>query len=152
MPDRSLWSDRSLRAGALCGAGIAAFLDEAVLRRVPHRHRLPDGSGLSLGLVSDGLLHSFGWVATVIGLVMVADAVRLRALHRRVLAGGTLLGAGVFQLCDGTVQHGLLRLDQIRHHAGLVPHDRMRTVLAVLMILAGATLLVPLARRRAGAG
>ena len=62
------------------------------------------------------------------------------------LGGGLLLGAGGFQLYDGTVQHKLLGLHQIRYHVDLVPYDITWNVIAVVMIVAGIVLLRTRAR------
>jgi uncharacterized membrane protein len=56
--------------------------------------------------------------------------------------GGLLLGAGAFQLYDGTVQHKLLGLHQIRYGVDIRPYDWAWGVVAVLLILGGAALLV----------
>jgi uncharacterized membrane protein len=108
---RSVWS------GVLVGVGIAAFVDETVFHQLLHWHHFYDRSTPAMGLVSDGLFHAFGWFAVVIGLVMVADLVRRTGLWGRGLFAGILLGAGAFQLYDGTVQHKILRLHQIRYYA-----------------------------------
>lgn len=65
------------------------------------------------------------------------------------MLSGVLLGAGAFQLYDGTVQHKLLGLHQIRYNVDLRPYDWTWNVLAVLAVLAGAALL---ARSRHPAG
>ncbi|SHM81068.1 DUF2243 domain-containing protein [Actinacidiphila paucisporea] len=138
---RSAWS------GALIGIGIAAFVDETVFHQLLHWHHFYDRSTPDAGLVSDGLFHAFGWFAVVIGLVLVADLRRRAALTGRGLAGGILLGAGFFQLYDGTVQHKLLRLHQIRYHVDVAPYDWTWNVLAVVLIAVGALLLRSAARR-----
>jgi uncharacterized membrane protein len=145
---RSAWS------GALVGIGIAAFVDETVFHQLLHWHHFYDKSTPDVGLVSDGLFHAFGWFAVVIGLVMVADLRRRGALTGRGLTGGILLGAGFFQLYDGTVQHKLLGLHQIRYHVDVAPYDWTWNVLAVLFLAAGALLLRSAVRRlhQGGAG
>lgn len=132
---RSAWS------GMLVGVGIAAFVDETVFHQLLHWHHFYDKSTTDVGLVSDGLFHAFGWFAVVIGLVMVADLTRRAGLSARGLVGGILLGAGAFQLYDGTVQHKLLGLHQIRYHVDLLPYDWTWNGLAVLMLLVGVWLL-----------
>ncbi|MCX5386929.1 DUF2243 domain-containing protein [Streptomyces sp. NBC_00083] len=132
---RSAWS------GVLIGVGIAAFVDETVFHQLLHWHHFYDRSTPDIGLVSDGLFHAFGWFAVVIGLFMVGDLRRRAALAGRVLAGGVLLGAGGFQLYDGTVQHKLMGLHQIRYHVDLTPYDLTWNILAVLFLAAGAFLL-----------
>jgi uncharacterized membrane protein len=139
LPARSTW------AGVLIGVGTAAFVDETVFHQLLHWHHFYDRSTPAAGLVSDGLFHAFGWFAVVIGLVMYADLRRRDGLSRRRLTAGVLLGAGGFQLYDGTVQHKLLDLHQIRYGVDLTVYDWTWNVLAAVMVVAGALLL----RRRA---
>ncbi len=80
-------------------------------------------------------------------LVWVADLRRQQALTGRGLLGGILLGAGFFQLYDGTVQHKILRLHQICYQVDLVAYDWTWNVLAVVFLVIGA-LLVRVAARR----
>jgi uncharacterized membrane protein len=131
---------RSVWAGVLIGIGIAAFVDETVFHQLLHWHHFYDKSTPDVGLVSDGLFHAFGWFAVVIGLVMVSDLRRRAALTGRGLAGGILLGAGGFQLYDGTVQHKLLQLHQIRYHVNIAPYDWIWNILAVAMLIIGVVL------------
>ncbi|MFD7540973.1 DUF2243 domain-containing protein [Streptomyces sp. NPDC059819] len=137
---RTAWS------GALIGVGIAAFVDETVFHQLLHWHHFYDRSTPGVALVSDGLFHAFGWVAVVIGLVLVADLRHRAALVPRALVGGILAGTGAFQLYDGTVQHKLMGLHQIRYHVDLVPYDLTWNVLAVVFIGVGAGLLLGAAR------
>lgn len=132
---RSGWS------GVLVGVGVAAFADETVFHQLLHWHHFYDRSTSDIGLVSDGLFHAFGWFAIVIGLVLMADLRRRAALSGRRFAAGILLGAGVFQLYDGTVQHKLLQLHQIRYHVGIAPYDWTWNGIAVVLIVIGALLL-----------
>ncbi|GGX70250.1 hypothetical protein GCM10010515_42450 [Streptomyces fructofermentans] len=67
--------------------GIAAFIDETVFHQLLHRHHFYDKSTSSVGLVSDGIFHAFGWFAVAIGLALVADLRRREALTRPGLLG-----------------------------------------------------------------
>jgi uncharacterized membrane protein len=140
---RSVWS------GVLIGIGVAAFVDETVFHQLLHWHHFYDRSTPAVGLVSDGLFHAFGWFAVVIGLVMVVDLVRRTGLSVRGLVGGILLGAGAFQLYDGTIQHKILRLHQIRYHVDLAPYDWTWNIIALLMLAVAVWLLRDVFRRRA---
>ena len=133
--DRSCWS------GFLVGVGVAAFVDETVFHQLLHWHHFYDGSTSDAGLVSDGIFHAFGWFAMVIGLVMVGDLRRRAELSMPILIAGALLGAGAFQLYDGTVQHKLLGLHQIRYDVDLAVYDWTWNAVAVVTLVAGATLL-----------
>jgi uncharacterized membrane protein len=106
-----------------------------------HWHHFYDKSTPAAGLVSDGLFHAFGWFAVVIGLVMVADLRRRAGLVGRGLLAGILVGTGFFQLYDGTVQHKLMGLHQIRYHVDIAPYDWTWNILAGVMLLVGAALL-----------
>jgi uncharacterized membrane protein len=132
---RSWWS------GVLVGIGVAAFVDETVFHQLLHWHHFYDRSTSDVGLVSDGVFHAFGWFAVVIGLVMVGDLRRRAALSTRFLIAGALVGAGAFQLYDGTVQHKLLGLHQIRYDVDLAVYDWTWNVVAVVILAAGAVLL-----------
>src|SRR3712207_693131 len=119
-----------------------AAVDEVVFHQLLHWHHFYDRSTPDAGLVSDGLLHAFGWFAVVTALFLLADLRRRAEVRWLRWVGGLLLGAGAFQLYDGTVQHKLLRLHQIRYHVDLVPYDLTWNVLAALLVVAGAVLLV----------
>jgi uncharacterized membrane protein len=105
--------------------GVAGFVDETALHQLLHRHHFYDRSTTDAGLVSDGLFHASGWFALVFGLA----------------------GAGGFQLYDGTIQHKLLGLHQIRYAVNLTPYDWTWNVVAVVLPAAGLLFL----RRAKGA-
>jgi uncharacterized membrane protein len=123
------------------GVGVAAFVDETVFHQLLHWHHFYDRSTPAAGLVSDGLFHAAGWIALVAGLFLYADLQRRRALSRRRWWGGLLVGAGGFQLFDGTVQHKLLRLHQIRYDVELLPYDLAWDLAAAVLLVAGLVLL-----------
>ena len=125
----------------LVGVGVAAFVDETVFHQLLHWHHFYDRSTSDAGLVSDGIFHAVGWFAVVAGLFWFAALRRDHDLVTRRWVAGILLGAGAFQLYDGTVQHKLLRLHQIRYDVSLLPYDVTWNVVAVLLVLTGLVLL-----------
>ncbi|GAB1769967.1 MULTISPECIES: DUF2243 domain-containing protein [Priestia] len=131
---RNSWS------GFLFGVGLVAFIDEAVFHQLLHWHHFYDKSTTAAGLVSDGLFHAFSWFATIASLFMVADLRRRGGWWVKRWIGGVLLGAGAFQLYDGTVQHKLMGLHQIRYGVKIAPYDITWNVLACLMLLIGIVL------------
>jgi uncharacterized membrane protein len=132
---------RNVLSGALLGVGTAAFVDEAVFHQLLHWHHFYDKSTPAAGLVSDGIFHAFGWFATVAGLFLFADLRRRGTLWPVRWWAGVLLGAGGFQLYDGTIQHKLLRLHQIRYVPDVAAYDWTWNVLAAAMLVAGVILL-----------
>ena len=100
-------------------------------------------------MVSDGLFHAFSFFALVFGLVIMADLLRRSVLSGYLLAAGFFLGMGAFQLYDGTIQHKLMRLHQIRYDVDIIRYDWTWNVVAVLLLIVGIGLLVVGRRRRA---
>jgi uncharacterized membrane protein len=132
---------RNIVSGVLFGIGIAAFVDETVFHQLLHWHHFYDKSTPAAGLVSDGLFHAFGWFAVVAALFLFADLRRRRELWVRRWLGGLFIGLGAFQLYDGTVQHKLMRLHQIRYDVDLLPYDLAWNAAAVAFLLVGVVLL-----------
>lgn len=139
---RSAYSGRNQWSGILFGIGLAAFFDETVFHQLLHWHHFYDKSTTDIGLISDGLLHSFSWFATVGGLFLFADLRRRKALWLTCWWGGVLLGTGGFQLYDGTILHKLMRVHQIRYVENVLIYDLLWNIIAVLMIIAGTILIV----------
>ena len=130
-------------AGIFFCLGAIAFIDETVFHQLLHWHHFYDKSTLAVGLISDGLFHAFSWFATVASLFIVAHLRKLRAWDKRRWIGAAVLGAGVFQLYDGIIQHKIFRLHQIRYDVEIFYYDLVWNVLAIFMILIGWGLLKP---------
>jgi uncharacterized membrane protein len=140
---------RNVLSGVLLGVGVAAFVDEVIFHQLLHWHHFYDKSTPAAGLVSDGLFHAFSWFATIAALFLFADLRRRMALSPLRWWGGLLIGAGGFQLYDGTLQHKIMRLHQIRYHVDVTPYDWTWNVIAAVLIVAGAVLLARARRRPA---
>lgn len=139
---RASLSARNLWSGILFGVGLVAFIDEAVFHQILHWHHFYDLATAEIGLVSDGLFHALSWAATVGGLFMLADLRRRRAFWQARWWGGVLLGAGTFQLYDGTVQHKWWGIHEIRYVPDVFVYDLIWNIIAVLMVVAGIILTV----------
>ena len=133
----------NLWAGIFFGLGAIAFIDETVFHQLLHWHHFYDKSTLAVGLISDGLFHAFSWFATVASLFIVAHLRKLRAWDKQRWLGAAILGAGVFQLYDGIIQHKIFRLHQIRYDVDIFYYDLVWNVLAIFMILIGWGLIKP---------
>jgi len=127
-------------------------VDETVFHQLLHWHHFYDRSTSDAGLVSDGIFHAFGWFAVVAGLFWFAALRRDRTLAMRRWAGGLLVGAGGFQLYDGTVQHKLLRLHQIRYEVDLLAYDLAWNLVAAALVAVGVVLLRQAARTARSGG
>ena len=151
--NRVTFTSRNLWSGILVGLGFVAFLDETLFHQLLHWHKFYDKSTVAVGLVSDGLFHAFSWFATVGGLYILADLRRRNALWHKMWWGGKLLGGGVFQLYDGTIQHKIMRIHQIRYNVDILPYDLVWNISAAIMILVGIGLIMNAKRdQRKGKG
>ncbi|WP_411700520.1 DUF2243 domain-containing protein [Conyzicola sp.] len=133
---------RTLVSGIVLGVGVAGFVDEVVFHQLLHWHHFYDRSTPDIGLVSDGIFHAVSWFATVGGMFLLADLHRRHGVWWTRWIGGLLLGAGAFQLFDGTVQHKLLGLHQIRYEVDLLPYDIAWNVAAGVLVVVGVVLVV----------
>lgn len=140
--NRSAYSARNLWSGLLFGIGLVAFIDETVFHQLLRWHHFYDKSTTDIGLISDGLFHAFSWFATIGGLFIFADLRRRNALFITRWWGGVLLGGGGFQLYDGTIQHKLMRIHQIRYVENVFVYDLVWNILAMLMIIIGFSLVI----------
>ncbi|MGD6818104.1 DUF2243 domain-containing protein [Metabacillus sp. 84] len=152
MEKRISLSGRNAWSGVLFGLGMVAFIDETIFHQLLHWHHFYDKSTTNAGLVSDGLFHSFSWFATVASLFMVADLRRRNSWRVKRWWGGVLTGAGFFQLYDGTIQHKVMGLHQIRYNVNILPYDLVWNITALLMLAAGAYLLIKTKRNRGAGG
>lgn len=134
---RSAYSGRNLLSGCLLGLGFVAFIDEAVFHQILHWHHFYDKSTPDIGLVSDGIFHAFSWFSTVAGAFLVSDLQRRNAWWPKRWFGGFLIGGGGFNLFDGTVQHKLMRIHQIRYNVEIAPYDWVWNILAAILLIAG---------------
>jgi uncharacterized membrane protein len=133
---------RSLLSGVLVGVGVAGFVDETVFHQLLHWHHFYDRSTPIIGLVSDGIFHAVSWFCIVGGLFLLADLRRRDSYSGKRWWAGIFLGFGGFQLYDGTIQHKILGLHQIRYVATIWPYDLAWDAVAVIAIVVGIVLLV----------
>jgi uncharacterized membrane protein len=131
---------RSTLAAFAIGVGLMAAMDEIVFHQILAWHHFYDQSTLQIGLLSDGLLHAAEIVIIVGGFFAFADLRRRQVLAPVVAWSGFFLGAGVFQLFDGLVDHKLLRLHQVRYGVDPLPYDLAWNIAGAVLLLIGATL------------
>jgi uncharacterized membrane protein len=81
---------------------------------------------------------------------MLADLHRRNAFWLKRWVGGVFLGAGAFQLYDGTIQHKLMQLHQIRYNVDITPYDVIWNISALAMIVVAYILLVHNSLRKPG--
>jgi uncharacterized membrane protein len=132
-----------LLPAVLVGIGIAGTLDEALLHQILNWHHFYT-DGESVEMWTDGAFHLLSTGSLVAGLVMLW---RRGARPDRTLLGGILVGAGAFNLYDGTIQHKLLKLHEVREGEPTLAYDAVFIGVALAVLLAGVMLLRKEARR-----
>lgn len=129
-----------LISGLVVGIGVAGNLDQIVLHELLQWHSFYVHTGPPWRLFIDGLFH------LAMAGVLIAGWWSVSAWQRRhpgawrpgTLLAGVLLGAGGFNLFDGTVNHKLLRLHQVREGvSNLLVYDLVFLALAAAIFAAG---------------
>jgi uncharacterized membrane protein len=144
---RRMLRTRAYWAGLLLGVAAMAAVDEIVFHQLLGWHHFYDRSTPDIALISDGLLHAGELVVAVIGVLLLMDARRRSDLRGAVVLSGLLVGAGLFQLWDGVVDHKLLRVHQVRYGVELLPYDIAWNAAGALLLVAGAVMTVVVGRR-----
>lgn len=137
-------------AGILLGAGLGGFVDGILLHQILQWHNMLSGQvppdtlvRAKINMYWDGLFHAAVWVLTVVGLVMLwAAAGRADVPHSgRTLVGGLLLGWGLFNVVEGTIDHEILGLHHVYeytpHH---LPADLAFLAFGLGLLLVGGLL------------
>ena len=138
-------------AAALLGMGCMAAVDEIIFHQILAWHHFYDGATTAVALMSDGFLHAAELVAMVGGFFMLFDLRRRNEFKPHFAWAGFFLGLGGFQLFDGTIDHKILRLHQIRYGVeNILPYDILWNGCALGLLFLGIALLYR-ARRLADA-
>lgn len=125
-------------AAGLIGVAMMAAIDEIVFHQLLSWHHFYDRSTTDTALLSDGLLHAAELVGLVAGFFWLSDLRRRHVLAPTAAWGGFLVGAGLFQLWDGLVDHKLLEFHQVRYGVGLLPYDLAWNLAGLAILVAGA--------------
>ncbi|HLU83351.1 MAG TPA: DUF2243 domain-containing protein [Trueperaceae bacterium] len=104
------------QTGAVLGVALMGSVDEIVFHQLLQWHHFYVHATEFWRIFSDGAFHALTTALWLVGAVMLW---RRRGSLAQVLSGapfwaGIFLGAGAFQLFDGTVNHKLLALHPVR--------------------------------------
>jgi uncharacterized membrane protein len=134
-----------IAAGILLGAGLGGFADGILLHQILQWHNMLSGVRPPLDLVSmkynmvwDGIFHAFTWLMTVAGIVRLWQAGKRSDVpwSAPTLAGAFVLGWGLFNAVEGTINHQLLGIHHVHPGAGQL-QDVGFIVSGLLMICVG---------------
>lgn len=115
-------------AGLLLGMGFAGFFDGIVLHQVLQWHHMLSSvqpttniPGLEVNTFWDGVFHIGAYGLTASGLMVLwrSRQYLTRPKSSSALGGAILLGAGLFNVVEGLIDHHLLGI----HHVKPGPHQ-----------------------------
>jgi uncharacterized membrane protein len=118
---------KSLRtAGILLGVGMGGFVDGILFHQIFQLHNMlsaihfPDTlANEQLNMIWDGLFHAFTWITTAIGLSFLWRTAKYARspLNTKVFVGSMILGWGLFNLIEGTIDHLVIGLHHVVERA-----------------------------------
>jgi uncharacterized membrane protein len=117
-------------AGLVLGLGQAGFFDGIIFHQLLQWHHMFSSvetdttlAGMELNTLGDGLFHLLDWLLTLAGIVLLWRAGRKAkdAWISQVFVGSILVGAGLFNLVEGIIDHHLLGIHHLKPgiHQGL---------------------------------
>lgn len=148
-----------LRASVVLGLGLGGFIDGIVFHQILQWHQMLSAEhppntleNMQLNTLWDGLFHASTWILTAVGLVLLWRALQNRSqrLPGRILAGGLLMGWGIFNLVEGIINHFILGIHHVRPGPNQLAYDVGFLVLGALLV-AGGWWLAQLGQREADA-
>jgi uncharacterized membrane protein len=130
--------------GAILGVGLMGAVDSIIFHQLLQWHNFYYDTTEFWRIFSDGLLQAFTAGMLFFGAMRLwGQRHRINeVVTSRLIWAGIILGAGAFQLFDGTVIHKVLRLHQIREGVeNNLPYDIAWNGFAVLLLVMGWVLL-----------
>ncbi len=141
-------------AGILFGLGLGGFFDGIVLHQLLQWHHMLSSAGyppdqldnLKINTFFDGLFHALTYVFVAAGLFLL-----WRSAHRthiwwsgKMLAGTLLMGFGIFNVVEGTINHHILGIHHVNEtvpRAEWIYWDLGFLIWGMLMLVGGWLLL-----------
>ncbi len=112
-----------IAAGIFLGLGLGGFFDGILLHQVLQWHHMVTSFGypptsvanLQFNTLLDGLFHLLTYIFVVIGLLLLWRAARRTHVlwSGKVLLATLLIGFGLFNVVEGTINHQLLGLHHV---------------------------------------
>ena len=137
-------------AGLVLGLGQGGFFDGIVFHQLLQWHHMFSSlktdmtiAGMELNTFGDGLFHLFDWLLTLVGIFLLwrAGQQAKDAWSGRVFLGALLLGAGLFNLVEGILDHHLLGIHHLKPGAHEFLWDLGFLGSGVLLVSLGALLI-----------
>ena len=136
-----------LTTSIIIGIGIGGFIDGIVFHQILQWHEMLSARrpptnyvNKSVNMFWDGIFHAFTLLVTFVGIVLLWKLLQRKGIDRSgyLFSGGLLAGWGIFNLVEGTIDHQLLKLHNVKEISDNPESWNIGfLVLAVLLIAAG---------------
>lgn len=135
-----------IAAGTLMGIGMGGFVDGILFHQILQFHnmlsaKLPTDTivNVKVNMVWDGLFHAFTWIMTTLAIALLWNAGKQRDVpwSGRTFSGSLMMGWGVFNLVEGTIDHYILGLHHVVERLGLSVYDYLFLGLGLVFVLGG---------------
>ncbi len=135
-----------IAAGTLLGIGMGGFVDGILFHQILQLHsmlsaQLPQDVlvNVKISMVWDGLFHALTWVTTAVGIALLWKAGNEKngTWSGQILWGGLLIGWGIFNVVEGTIDHHLLGIHHVVELQGLSIYDYLFLGSGLLFLLIG---------------
>lgn len=136
-----------ITSAMVLGIGIGGFIDGIILHQLLQWHEMlsnkipaTDFIGKSVNMFWDGLFHFFCLLVVLAGIFLLWKLGRRKDIDwsGRLLAGGGLLGWGLFNIVEGVINHHILKLHNVTEYT---PHPRTANsvflFISVIMLVTG---------------
>ena len=110
-------------AGFVLGLGQGGFFDGIIFHQLLQWHHMFSSietdrtiAGMQLNTIGDGLFHLLDWILTLTGIFLLwRSGQQVRdAWSGRVLLGAICMGAGLFNLVEGILDHHILKIHHLK--------------------------------------
>ena len=110
-------------AAMVLGIGLGGFIDGIVLHQILQWHEMLTNKiapvtveAKSVNMFWDGIFHAFTLIVVFTGIILLWKLLRRKEVETsgRLLAGGLITGWGLFNIVEGTINHHILHLHNVR--------------------------------------
>src|SRR3954447_26350974 len=111
-----------ITAGTVIGVGMGGFIDGILFHQILQIHNMlwklvvrDSLANEQINMFWDGLFHAFTWICVAVGLWILWRAVTKTEviLSGKAFWGSMILGWGLFNLIEGTIDHEVLQIHHV---------------------------------------
>lgn len=131
-------------ASVVLGIGIGGFIDGIVFHQILQWHQMLTNKvapltveAKSMNMFWDGIFHAFSLIVVITGVILLWKLISRTGIDAssRLLYGGLLAGWGIFNIVEGTINHHLLRLHNVKEAGNSTTWNYIFLIVSILMIV-----------------